>query len=114
MIECKRGDVVLVEVVLSDGSGVKHRPAVVGSSDEYNQARQQAVVAAITGRTDRMLPGDHLISDWHSAGLLFPSAVTGALITVRQEMISRKLGAMPSMDMRLISSKIRRNMGLGE
>ncbi len=112
MTEYSRGDVVLVNFVFSDETGVRRRPAVVVSSNEYHQRRQEAIIAAITSRTDRVLIGDHPISEWQGAGLLFPSVATGIIRTVKQGMIARKLGAMPNGDMQAIDSNLRIALGL--
>jgi len=77
-----RGDEVLVGFVFSDESGKKMRQAVVISSNAHHRARQEAVVAAITSNVRRRLFGDHLITNWKEAGLLFPSVATGILQTI--------------------------------
>ncbi|MBA7614152.1 hypothetical protein ES703_21414 [subsurface metagenome] len=108
-----RGDVVLVSFVFTDETGVRQRPAVIISSDAYHRGREEAIIAAITSRTDRVLVGDHLISHWREAGLLFPSVATGIIRTIKQDMIARKLGAMPRADMQAIDSKLRVTLDLG-
>jgi mRNA interferase MazF len=112
MTEYSRGDVVLVSFRLSDETGVKRRPAVILSLDAYHQGRQEAIIAAITSRTDRVLVGDHLIDEWREAGLLFPSVATGIIRTIKQGMIARKLGSMARKDMQEIDKKLRSNLGL--
>jgi mRNA interferase MazF len=108
----KRGDVVLVRFIFSDETGERQRPAVIISSDAYHQSRQEAIIAAITSRTDRILMGDHLIRGWQEAGLLFPSAATGIIRTIKQGMIARKLGIMPLPDMKRIDGNLRDALGL--
>lgn len=112
MTEYSRGDVVLVRFIFSDETGVKRRPAVIVSSDAYHQGRQEAIIAAITSRMDRLLVGDHLISGWREAGLLFPSVATGIIRTIKQGMIARKLGSMARRDMQEIDKKLRAILGL--
>ena len=112
MTRYKRGDVVLVRFIFSDETGERQRPAVIVSSDAYHQSRQEAIIAAITSRTDRILVGDHLINGWQEAGLLFPSVATGIVRTIKQGMIARKLGIMPLPDMRRIESNLRDALGL--
>jgi mRNA interferase MazF len=112
MIDCNRGDVVLISFTFSDESGAKLRPAVVVSSGSYHRGRQEAVIAAVTSQTDRLLIGDYLIADWQRAGLLFPSVATGILRTIKQEMIGRKLGMMSVIDMQAIDDKLRSVLGL--
>lgn len=114
MTEYSRGDVVLVSFIFTDETGVRRRPAVVVSSDAYHGGRQEAIITAITSRTDRTLIGDHLISDWRGAGLLFPSVATGIIRTIKQSMIAHKLGSMPPTDMKAIEDKLRLILGLSE
>jgi len=108
----KRGDVVLVRFIFSDETGERQRPAVIISSDAYHKSRQEAIIAAITSRTDRILVGDHLINDWEGAGLLFPSVATGIIRTIKQGMIAQKLGIMPLPDMERIEGNLRDALGL--
>lgn len=112
MIAYSRSDVVLVNFLFADESGVKRRPAVIVSTDTYHQGRQEVVIAAITSNVDRLLVGDHLIAGWQEAGLLFPSVATGIIRTIKQEMIYRKLGSMPSTDMQAIEDALQQALGL--
>ncbi len=112
MTEYNRSDVILVSFIFSDESGERRRPAVIVSSDAYHQSRQEAIIAAITSRTDRILAGDHLISDWQGAGLLFPSVATGIIRTIKQGMIAKKLGTMPRPDMQAIEDNLRYSLEL--
>ncbi len=107
-----RGDVVLVAFVFSDEAGRKLRPAVVISSSAYHRARQEVVVAAITSNVRRRLFGDHLISDWKGAGLLFPSVVAGIIRTIKPTMIERKLGSLGKPDLEAVERELRRCLGL--
>ncbi len=77
-----------------------------------HQSHQEAIIAAITSRTDRILVGDHFISDWQGAGLLFPSVATGIIRTIKQGMIAKKLGTMPRPDMHGIEDNLRDALGL--
>ena len=112
MTKYDRGDVILVSFRFSDESGEKRRPAVIVSSDAYHQGRQETIIAAVTGRTDRILAGDHLISDWQGAGLLFSSVATGIIKTIKRGMIAKKLGTMPRPDMQAIEGNLRDVLGL--
>ncbi len=112
MTEYNRGDVVLVSCVFSDETGERRRPAVIVSSEAYHKSRQEAIIAAITSRTDRILAGDHLIKDWGEVGLLFPSVATGIIRTIKQGMISRRLGIMSKADMEAINDNLRAVLSL--
>lgn len=108
----QQGDIILVRFVYSDDSGAKRRPALVLSTEDYNQGRQEAIIAAITSNVHRLLVGDHLIEGWQEAGLLFPSVATGIIRTIKQAMIDRKLGEMPEVDLLSFQGKIRQALGL--
>lgn len=112
MTEYSRGDVVLVSFIFTDETGVKRRPAVIISSDAYHTGRDEAIIAAITSRTDRVLVGDHPIDDWQGAGLLFPSVATSIIRTIKQDMIVKRLGYLPTPDMKAIDSKLKLALGL--
>ncbi len=107
-----RGDVVLVGFVFPDETGVKRRPALVVSSDAYHQGREEVIIAAITSRTDRVLVGDYLITDWRDAGLLFPSVATGIIRTIKQGMIACRLGSLGERDLRGVDKNLKLAMGL--
>lgn len=108
----EHGDVVLVHFIFTDETGAKRRPAVIISTSDYHNGRQEAIMAAITSNVDRLLVGDHLIAGWQEAGLLFPSVATGIIRTIKQAMIERQLGVMPPEDMQAIRDKLRQVLGL--
>ena len=112
MTSYEQGDVVLVRFIFADETGAKRRPAVIISTSDYHQGRQEPIVAAITSNVDRLLVGDHLIAGWQEAGLLFPSVATGIVRTIKQAMIERRLGVMPAADMQAIQNNLRQVLGL--
>ncbi|MCH7997623.1 MAG: type II toxin-antitoxin system PemK/MazF family toxin [Chloroflexi bacterium] len=107
-----RGDVVLVNFVFSEETGVKRRPAVIVSSAAYHQGRQETIIAAITSNVDRMLIGDHLISQWREAGLIYPSVVTGLIRTIKRSMIARRLGSLGDGDQEWVDQNLMVALGL--
>jgi mRNA interferase MazF len=108
----RRGDVVLVSFLFADESGTKVRPALVISSARYHRGRREAIVAAITSNVRRRLVGDHAVVEWKTAGLLFPSVVTGVIRTIERAMIRRRLGALTSADMRSVEVAVRQSLNL--
>ncbi len=94
MINYNTGDIVLLEVIFTDISDVKKRPALIISSEAYNNSRQEVIIAAITSNTDRKLVGDYQIENWVKAGLLYPSLVTAIIQTMKKSLVIRKLGSL--------------------
>jgi mRNA-degrading endonuclease toxin of MazEF toxin-antitoxin module len=114
MTTCRRGDVVLVAFQFADGSGWKHRPALVVSSPRYHRGRQEVLVAAVTSNVTRTLFGDHLLTSWKETGLLLPSIVTGILRTIKAAMIHRRLGSVSPSEMVTVDRNLCEMLGLSK
>lgn len=56
--------------------------------------------------------GDHAVSAWREAGLLFPSVVTGILRTVDRTMVRRRLGSLAKADREAADKQLRASLGL--
>ena len=107
-----RGDIVVVNFVFADESGVKRCPVVVASTADYHQGRHEAVVSAVTSNTVRVLIGDYLIADWESAGLVYPSICTGIVRTINQSLIEHRLGSVSPRDLAAIDGNLKLILGL--
>lgn len=108
MMKYKYGDIVIVEFPYSESNLTKKRPALVISSNNYNNKRKEILIAAITSNIKRGLYGDTKIKNWQEAGLKFSSLVTGIVQTVRQRMINRKLGVFSKKDMQNVESNLKK------
>ena len=49
----KRGDIVVIDFPFSDGSGSKHRPALVVQADTVNASSKATIVASISTLTQQ-------------------------------------------------------------
>lgn len=100
MTPFKRGDVVLIAFPFTDLTTTKMRPALILSSDTFNQTHLDVVLVAITSQVSKKVPRyDHLLSqeDQNSAGLPKPSLVKlGKIVTIDQRLIRKKLGHIPN------------------
>ncbi len=113
MTAYRRGSVVLVPFPFTDLSDVKRRPALIISTQEYNSATGDVVIAQITSRLNSPpRPGDHIIRGWQRAGLLAPSLVRARITTLHSSMLVRTLGDMPNGDMRSINNSLANALGL--
>lgn len=108
MMKYKYGDIVIVEFPYSESNLTKKRPALIISSNNYNNKRKEILIAAITSNIKRVLYGDTKIENWQEAGLKFSSLVTGIVQTVRQSMINRKLGVFSKKDMQNVESNLKK------
>ncbi|MFC1746438.1 type II toxin-antitoxin system PemK/MazF family toxin [Candidatus Riflebacteria bacterium] len=111
MMTFRKGDIVLVEFIFSEGRGWKKRPALIISSDKYNSKRQEVIVAAVTSNIERILPGDTKLGQWKKAGLLFQSAVVAILQTIKKGKIIKKLGFLSEKDLLQVEKNIGKILG---
>jgi mRNA-degrading endonuclease toxin of MazEF toxin-antitoxin module len=115
----RRGDVVLADLLFSDRSGVKKRPALVVQCDRNNQRLHDVILAMITSVTDRatteptQLLIDPATTEGRQSGLLHPSAVKCEhLITLHHQFIGRVIGHLSPDAMKKIDSCLKESLGL--
>ena len=107
MTASRRGDVVLVPFPFSDLTAVKRRPALVVSTQAYNETTGDTIIAQITSKVKSPpRPGDHLLKRWRDAGLPLPSLVRAKLATLHSSLFIRTLGHMSADEMTHIDSGI--------
>lgn len=96
MTNYERGNIILVPFPFSDQTTTKKRPAVVISSDGYNENSPDIIIMAITSRTEQTFPpvpiragniGECFIENWQTAGLLRPSTMKPAISTIEKSLI---------------------------
>ncbi|MDQ2743582.1 MAG: type II toxin-antitoxin system PemK/MazF family toxin [Chloroflexota bacterium] len=103
---------MLVRFPFSNGVGGKQRPAIVVSSDRYNQTSPDVMIASITSNLHALShPGDHPITDWNAVGLLTPSLAQTKVATIEQSMIRRRLGRLGSDDWAAVEQGLRVALG---
>ncbi len=113
MTRYNKGDVILVPFPFSDQTTTKKRPAVIVSSDTYNNISQDIVIMALTGQTRSHIGiGEFLIEDWRGAGLLKPSAVKSAISTIEQRLVMKILGRLSSKDLSTLEKALKELLDL--
>ena len=107
-----RGDVVLLRYCGANGTESRLRPALVVSSETYQQGSQQMILAAITGHRPSLQPGDTVLQAWKAAGLLDSSVVTGVLLVVAPDTVESRLGSLEPEDLHAVENSLRVSLGL--
>src|SRR6266542_3017325 len=109
----QRSDVVLVPFDFTERSGVKWRPAVVVSTDDYNRTTPDVLIVSITSNLRALPhPGDVQIADWRSAGRLKPSLAQTKLATIESALVGRRLGALSAPDLARVDHGLAQALGL--
>lgn len=108
MISYKFGDVVLVPFPFTDQIGKKKRPAVIVSSVNYNAARFDVVLMAITSQV-KVAPtfGEVEVAAWKESGLLKPSSIKPVFATVEKRLVLRQLGKLEAPDRAALQNSMR-------
>ena len=98
MTTYSQGQVVLIPFPFTDLSAVKQRPAIVLSSNAYNQTHPDVILVAITSQVPvRLKPDEYPLSSMEqkAAGLPKPSIVRlGKIVTISQQLIRKTVGKL--------------------
>jgi mRNA interferase MazF len=109
----RQGDVILVRYPFTDGTGSKVRPALVISTEEFNNG-EDVIVSPISSVPDEHDPYSLFIGNpiFSQAGLLKPSAIKWTKVaTVDKGLVHRTLGQLPSDVLEELLGKLRQMFG---
>lgn len=95
----KPGDVILISYPFTDLSATKVRPALVISSEEYNQREDDVIVLPITHNINRGSEEDIYLqtrdNGFQETGLKKASAIrTGKIFTLQKDLAKSRLGSI--------------------
>lgn len=106
------GDVVLVPFPFTDQSSAKRRPAVVISNPAYVAGGPDVILMPVTSQLrGEARPGDVVVTDWESAGLLKPSAVKPVVATLERSLVLRRLGSLQEQDREALRRRLAELIG---
>jgi len=115
MIPFKCGEVVLLPFPFTDLTTTKQRPAIIISSDWYNQNRNDLIVVAITSQIPLILKEEDLFlseSEQQVAGLPKKSIVkVTKLVTINQTLVRKKIGKVPKRTMKNVKKQLNKFLG---
>ncbi|WP_313654565.1 type II toxin-antitoxin system PemK/MazF family toxin [Planktothrix agardhii] len=104
-----KNDIILVRYPFSDLSSSKVRPAVMVSAPHPSQ---DILIVPLTSRTESLLDGEFLLSDWSVAGLNVATAVKRGLYTVHESLIIKVIGKLSNVDADYLQQSLRGWLGL--
>lgn len=105
-------DVVVVPFPFTDRTSTKRRPALVLSSQAFNQASRHAVLAMITSAEQSKWPGDCALTDLAAAGLTAACVARMKLFTLDERLIIRACGHLATVDQKRLRSAWKGLLGL--
>jgi mRNA interferase MazF len=100
MILLDQWEIALVPFPFTDRNATVKRAALTLSARAFNGPASATIFAMITKAQFSVWPGDYIIKDWKSAGLLLPSIARIKFFTLENSLILRRLGALSASDIR--------------
>lgn len=101
-------EVVVVPFPFTDSTAAKRRPALVLSTQAFNDRAAHVVLAMITSHENRGWPLDTEIRDLDAAGLSHASVVRMKLFTLDERFVLRQAGTLAGAD----RAAVQRALGL--
>ncbi len=100
MTPFNQGDVILIPFPFTDLSTTKQRPALIISSDQFNNNHKDVIVMAISSQIPSQIPEDEYLlssSELKISGLPRKSIIKlGKVVALNQSLIIKKLGKIPN------------------
>jgi len=107
MINFLKYDIVVVKFPFASSFKYKARPAVVISSDYYNnKSRETLLIMAISSKISSKLTFEMLLEDWKDAGLLKESILKSSIATIEKDYVLTRLGRLSNNDIKVLESMI--------
>ena len=104
-----RLDVVLVRYPFSDLTGTKVRPAVVVNASHVSQ---DLLIVPLTSKTGGLLAGEFVLTEWKKAGLNLETAVKRGIYTVKETLVSKRVGILEDEDAKRLEQSLHDWLGL--
>jgi len=113
----KRGDIVIVAfpfLMTGGQTAKKARPALVISDMTLNRRYDDLILASITSRTPQVLKETEVVIEASTQNSLAKDSTVRLefLMTIPNELVSRKIGNLTSKQMARIDLKLIRSLGL--
>ncbi|MBD2595284.1 type II toxin-antitoxin system PemK/MazF family toxin [Nostoc spongiaeforme FACHB-130] len=109
MLNYSKNDIILVQYPFSDLSTSKVRPAVVVSMQHISQ---DIFITPLTSKTEALLEGEFVLSEWKAAGLNVATAVKRGLYTVHKSLVVKVIGKLADADAELLEQSLKGWLGL--
>jgi mRNA interferase MazF len=109
---CNQWDVALVPFPFMEMPASKKRPALVISSQPFNDANGHTIFAMITTAKASTWASDYLLASPQSAGLTRDCYVRWKTFTLPNDMILRRLGRLAQEDCGSIKAQLGTILGL--
>lgn len=104
---CEPGAVVTIPFNFSNRRGIKIRPAIVISTDEYHTETADVILMALTSQSNVQGPKDYSLTDWNGAGLNKPSKTKPLISSFERRSIIKRVGTLVRADWLNVQAAVR-------
>ena len=102
-------EIILVRYPFSDLSSSKVRPAIVVSTPHISQ---DILITPLTSKTEKLLDGEFVLSEWAAAGLNVVTAAKRGVYTVHENLVLKVIGKLINPDAERLEQSLRDWLGL--
>lgn len=99
-----KNEIVLVRYPFSDLTGSKVRPAVVVNAPHTSK---DLFIVALTSKTQSLMPGEFILTEWQSVGLNVATAVKRGVFTIHEKLILKTVGTLAKADAESLAKSLR-------
>jgi mRNA interferase MazF len=104
-----KNEIVLVRYPFSDLTNFKIRPAVVVNAPHVSK---DLFIVALTSKTQSLMSGEFVLSEWQNAGLNVATAVKRGVFTIHENLILKTVGKLAETDAESLDESLRGWFGL--
>jgi mRNA interferase MazF len=99
-----KNEIVLVRYPFSDLTNFKVRPAVVVNSQHVSK---DLFIVALTSKTQSLITGEFVLSEWQNAGLNVATALKRGVFTIHEKLVLKTVGALGTTDAENLEKSLR-------
>ncbi|MGI8495222.1 MAG: type II toxin-antitoxin system PemK/MazF family toxin [Pyrinomonadaceae bacterium] len=99
-----KNEIVLVRYPFSDLTNSKVRPAVVVNSAHVSK---DLFIVALTSKTQSLMAGEFVLSEWQSVGLNIATAVKRGVFTIHEKLVLKTVGKLAATDAQNLDKSLR-------
>jgi PemK-like, MazF-like toxin of type II toxin-antitoxin system len=104
-----QNEIILVRYPFSDLSAAKIRPAVVVNAPHVSS---DLFIVPLTSKTNNLLSGEFILTEWRSVGLNVETAVKRGVFTINQTLVLKTIGTLLPTDAEELEKSLRLWFGL--
>lgn len=99
-----KNEIVLVRYPFSDLTNSKVRPAVVVNAAHVSK---DLFIVALTSKTQSLMAGEFVLSEWQNAGLNVATTVKRGVFTIHEKLILKTVGTLAATDAENLDKSLR-------